>query len=261
MEDELYNEGVIANPAPSSETGLPWGDIETDPEWEELLILCIDVSKSMGAPHHASLPGWSRTHEVIRHLFDPGADTEERDSDSLYHALEISQGRQRFWTALITFGLTAKVIMPPVKLVSPDGNTVYRPDFASDQGLQELLFAHEAGTAIGSGLKLAYETALRWVEEETTLPRLVTIAIISDGKAHKDPIPAKKYAMQVNAQQLEKAQGRRPQIQIATACYGHQDPKQTDWPFLQDLATHDGLTKIAATGQQLRNFLESSVKA
>lgn len=244
---------VIEEDAPASESGLPWDDIETPPEWEELLILCIDTSVSMQNPHNPSLPNWSRTHEIVRHIFDP-----QGIGDGLYQTLEQSQGRQRFWTCLLTFADTVRVIFPPTKLVSPDGAKVSRPDFVSDVNVRTLLTDYRVGTAIGSALKLAYETALQWIADATGLRRLMTIAIVSDGKAYKDPVDAVKYARALNQQQKLAAKGRRPQIVIATAGYGHDDTDQADWEALEAMAT-PGFFIIAANGAKLRTFLEASM--
>jgi len=248
----IYVEG----PAPASESGLEWQEVETPPDFEELLVLCLDTSLSMKNDQYREHPGISRTEYLIQHLFA------EKQGEGLYYRLMTSAARRRFWTAVLTFSDRVDLVFPPMKLFD-EATDSYRWPNAKDESTQQLLFAHRMGTAIGGALVKAEEIAKGWIGEATTLPRMVTIAVISDGKPHLDTADAVAVARRINTEaagERTRLHLSRQPIVIAAAAYGHGDSDQADWLTLKRITT-DPVRFYAEpeNGRQLRKFLESTM--
>ena len=244
----------IEEEAPASESGLDWEEVETPPAFEELVILCLDTSLSMANDQYPDQPGISRTQHLIDHIFD--------EKVGLYARLMGSDARRRFWSTVLTFSDRVEVAFPVTKLLSPDGARRQRPN-PIDPVARQMLFAHRRGTVIGEVLVVAEQIATGWIEAAEALPRMVTIAIISDGKPFLDTADAVAEANRINATQtaVRVHRGlRREPIVIATAAYGHGDTDQADWSTLKRIAT-DPVRFYAEpkNGRELRKFLESTI--
>lgn len=245
----------VEEEAPASESGLEWEEIETPPDLEELIILCLDTSLSMGAQQFPNQPNWSRSQEMVKHIF--------HETEGLYTRLATSKMRQRYWTAVLVFSDTVEEVFPIKKLITRDGQGFHRPDIRSNAAAA-ILFGHRRGTAVGGALVAAERLARAWLNASTPLPRMATIAIVSDGKPIGDTVDAVVEANRINAHEQANRQFKRlprQQLIIATAAYGHGDATNADWSTLRQMASEPESRFYAepANGFQLRKFLEATI--
>lgn len=214
----------------------------------ELVILCIDVSASMGQFQNGR-DGPTKADEIIQHL--------STDGEGFLNQLRTSSHSNTFFLSIVTFDTQVTV-----REVSKVHDTANNTLLAITEQEFRSMFGLGSSTMLGRGLAAAGDIATTWLATEDgrrPVPRSATIIVLSDGQENAGTNP-----ISVAGQIREQADrfprlGLRPSIVIASAAYGNDADEAT----LQAIASRDAAGRLmyrkVRNGKDLRDFCMQSI--